>query len=78
MQENYIKQQIKISFKNCTFKDDVLAYIPDSDDSGYTFTASFEDEAIFINCTFERKAMFKYVANNLCMYVSLGHQNVIA
>ena len=32
----------KISFVNCTFKDDVLAYIPD-EDSGYTFTASFKD-----------------------------------
>ena len=52
--------EVKISFKNCTFKDDVLAYIPDSEDSGYTFTASFEDDAIFNNCIFERKAMFKY------------------
>lgn len=51
--------EVKISFTNCTFKDDVLAYIPD-EDSGYTFTASFEDIAIFKNCNFERKAMFKY------------------
>ena len=50
---------IRISFTNCTFKNDVLAYIPD-EDSGYTFTANFEDEAIFKNCAFERKAMFKY------------------
>ena len=50
---------IRISFTNCTFKNDVLAYIPD-EDSGYTFTANFEDEAIFKNCSFERKAMFKY------------------
>ena len=50
---------VKISFENCTFKDDVLAYIPD-EDSGYTFTADFEDIAIFKDCTFERKAMFKY------------------
>jgi hypothetical protein len=50
---------VKISFINCIFKEDVLAYIPD-EDSGYTFTASFENEAIFKNCTFERKAMFKY------------------
>ena len=50
---------VKISFTNCTFKDDVLAYIPD-EDSGYTFTASFEDIAIFKDCDFKGKAMFKY------------------
>lgn len=50
---------VKISFINCTFKEDVLAYIPD-EDSGYTFTANFEDEVLFKNCIFERKAMFKY------------------
>lgn len=58
---NNIKKliDVKISFINCTFKDDVLAYIPD-EDSGYTFTADFENIAIFKNCNFERKAMFKY------------------
>ncbi|MDP5106753.1 MAG: pentapeptide repeat-containing protein [Polaribacter sp.] len=58
---NEIKKliDVKISFINCTFKDDVLAYIPD-EDSGYTFTASFDDETIFKNCNFEKKAMFKY------------------
>ncbi|KGL64061.1 pentapeptide repeat-containing protein [Polaribacter sp. Hel1_85] len=58
---NEIKKMIdvSISFTNCTFKDDVLAYIPD-EASGYTFTASFEDIAIFKDCNFERKAMFKY------------------
>jgi hypothetical protein len=50
---------INVSFINCTFKSDVLAYFPD-EDSGYTFTASFEEEVIFKNCNFERKAMFKY------------------
>lgn len=50
---------VKISFNNCTFEDDVLAYIPD-DVTGYTFTASFEDVAIFKNCNFKGKAMFKY------------------
>jgi hypothetical protein len=48
-----------ISFLNCTFKDDVLAYIP-HEESGYTFIANFEDTVVFKNCTFERKAMFKY------------------
>ena len=58
---NEVKKLIetKISFTNCIFKDDVLAYIPD-EDSGYTFTASFEYIAIFKDCVFERKAMFKY------------------
>ncbi len=58
---NTIKKliEVKVSFTNCTFKNDVLAYIPD-EDSGYIFTANFEDEVIFKNCTFERKAMFKY------------------
>ena len=51
--------EVKISFINCTFKDDVLAYIPD-EDSGYTFTANFEDITIFKNCNFKGKAMFKY------------------
>lgn len=58
---NEIKKliEVKISFINCTFKDDVLAYIPD-EDSGYTFTASFEETTIFKNCNFNGKAMFKY------------------
>jgi hypothetical protein len=51
--------EVAISFTNCTFRDDVLAYIPD-EDSGYTFTADFEKDVIFKNCSFERKAMFKY------------------
>lgn len=49
----------KISFVNCKFKDDVLAYIP-HEDSGYTFIANFENDVTFRDCTFERKAMFKY------------------
>ena len=58
---NEIKKiiDVRISFNNCTFKNDVLAYIPD-EDSGNTFTANFEEEAIFKNCKFTRKAMFKY------------------
>ena len=49
----------KISFKNVTFEDDVLAYYHD-DRSEYTFTADFENDVIFENCTFKRDAMFKY------------------
>lgn len=60
--DNTVKNLIKskVSFQNCTFKDDVLAYIPDGDNSGYTFIASFYNDAIFENCNFEGKAMFKY------------------
>ena len=58
---NEIKKLIEVPviFENCIFKNDVLAYIPD-EDSGYTFTASFENTAIFKNCKFKQKAMFKY------------------
>ncbi|WP_442266232.1 pentapeptide repeat-containing protein [Tenacibaculum sp. ZS6-P6] len=58
---NTIEKQIvsKISFINCVFEDDVLAYIP-HEDSGYTFVANFEDDVTFRNCTFEGKSMFKY------------------
>ena len=59
--DNTIKKRIKnkISFTNVTFEDDVLAYIP-TEGSGYTFIANFEDDVIFKNCTFKRKALFKY------------------
>lgn len=58
---NTINQKIKvaISFTNCTFNDDVLAYIPD-EESGNTFTADFEEKSSFINCKFKSSAMFKY------------------
>ena len=51
--------EVSISFTNCTFEDDVLAYYHD-DPSGYTFTADFEKEVVFKDCEFSRKAMFKY------------------
>ncbi|WP_369047609.1 pentapeptide repeat-containing protein [Tenacibaculum sp. UWU-22] len=58
---NEVNKLIKssITFINCTFTGDVLAYIPDKE-TGYTFTASFEDNVIFKNCVFEKKALFKY------------------
>ncbi len=61
MEDNTIEKQItaKLSFENCTFENDVLAYIHD-EDSKYTFVANFEDDVIFNNCTFKGKAMFKY------------------
>ncbi len=59
---NTIKYTVlsKVSFTNCTFRNHVLAYIPDGDNTGYTFIADFEDDVIFQNCMFERKAMFKH------------------
>ena len=49
----------KVRFVNVTFDDDVLAYFHD-DRSEYTFTADFERDVVFENCTFKRNAMFKY------------------
>lgn len=51
--------EVSISFINCTFEDDVLAYIH-HERSGYTFTADFDQSVIFKGCEFRRKAMFKY------------------
>lgn len=50
---------VSISFINCTFENDVLAYIH-VDRSGYTFTADFDQDVVFKNCEFSRNAMFKY------------------
>ena len=49
----------RISFVNCVFEGDVLAYYHD-DRTEYTFTADFENNVIFKNCEFRRDAMFKY------------------
>ena len=49
----------KISFVNVTFEEDVLAYYH-NEHTEYTFTADFENDVIFENCTFQRDAMFKY------------------
>jgi len=59
--DNKIKKQItnKISFVNCTFEDNVLAYIH-QEDSQYTFVANFEDDVLFKDCTFKEMALFKY------------------
>lgn len=55
--------KVKIIFNNCVFRNNVLAYIPD-EKSGYTFTADFNNTVKFVNCTFKRKAMFKYSVFN--------------
>ncbi len=58
---NSIEESIdsKITFINCVFKDDVLAYIHD-EGSGYTFIANFENDVRFKNCEFKNNALFKY------------------
>ena len=58
---NYKNERViegKILFRNCTFKDDVIAYIVEQDE--YLFTASFDNEVVFENCTFKGLAAFKY------------------
>ncbi|MEM7550176.1 MAG: pentapeptide repeat-containing protein [Bacteroidota bacterium] len=51
--------EVNISFVNCEFKDDVLAYFHD-ERSEYTFVAHFDRNAIFKNCKFNGLAAFKY------------------
>ncbi|MEQ9443667.1 MAG: pentapeptide repeat-containing protein [Cyclobacteriaceae bacterium] len=48
-----------ISFVNCTFLDDVIAYYHDDDEED-TFIAHFEDDAVFRKCTFRQASEFKY------------------
>lgn len=48
-----------ITFINCTFGDDVIAYYHVDKDND-TFIAHFEEDVIFENCTFKRKSEFKY------------------
>jgi hypothetical protein len=58
---NVIENDItgSIVFINCTFEDDVLAYLHD-DKSEYTFVANFEKDVVFKNCNFKKGAAFKY------------------
>lgn len=55
-----------ISFVNCTFKGDVLAYFnPDNgvnivNSSNEVYNTNFEKDVRFENCTFEEKSAFKY------------------
>jgi len=59
--DNEVDEMItsKVTFVNCVFEDDVLAYFHDKR-SEYTFTADFERDVKFENCKFNRNAMFKY------------------
>jgi uncharacterized protein YjbI with pentapeptide repeats len=66
---------VPISFKNCTFKGDVIAYknleeeksrkigngiIEWSNGDGTTYTTDFEKAVVFENCSFAGKTEFKY------------------
>jgi len=48
-----------LTFINCTFTDDVIAYYHVERDND-TFIAHFEEDVVFQNCTFKRKSEFKY------------------
>lgn len=56
-----IKEQISIpvTFINCTFEDDVLAYIR-LERQNYTLIANFSKPVLFKNCTFKGGAQFKH------------------
>jgi hypothetical protein len=49
-----------LSFIDCVFTGDVLAYIHD-DDENETHNAIFYEDVDFESCTFQRKSAFKYV-----------------
>ena len=51
--------EVSISFTNCTFQGDVLAYYH-IERSGDTFIANFERDVVFKNCTFKNASEFKY------------------
>ena len=53
----------KIKFENCTFKGEVIAYIPDDDNwnrNNEIYIANFLEDVIFKDCVFEEEANFKY------------------
>jgi uncharacterized protein YjbI with pentapeptide repeats len=67
--------EVPVSFKNCIFKDDMIAYKNIEDEKnrkignaninwstgdGTTYTTDFEKSVVFENCTFEGKSEFKY------------------
>ena len=59
--DNKIENTIrgKITFINCEFTNDFLAYYHD-DRSEYTFVSHFDQDVTFRDCTFHRDAAFKY------------------
>ena len=65
--------EVPVSFKNCTFKGDFIAYknteqektnkvgnVSWSFNNGDTYSTDFEKSVVFENCTFEGKSEFKY------------------
>lgn len=61
MGDNQIENTMrgKITFINCQFDDDFLAYYYD-DRSEFVFVSHFDRDVVFKNCTFKRDAAFKY------------------
>ena len=51
--------EVSLSFTDCTFLDDVLAYYHNEDEDD-TFIANFEEDVVFSGCTFRRASEFKY------------------
>lgn len=51
--------EVSLSFTNCTFRDDVLAYYHDEGEED-TFIAHFDENVRFTGCTFEQASEFKY------------------
>lgn len=55
--------EVAISFKNCVFEKDVIAYYnTEKSGMGYgkTYTTNFEEKVAFENCKFEGASEFKY------------------
>ncbi len=59
--DNKIENTLRgeITFINCEFTDDFIAYYRD-DRSEYTFISHFDSDVTFRDCTFRRDAAFKY------------------
>ena len=51
--------EVRLSFTDCLFRDDVLAYYHDEDEKD-TFVAHFNEDVTFRGCTFARASEFKY------------------
>lgn len=51
--------EVPVSFTNCTFLDDVLAYY-NVDGKNDTYVAHFERDVVFRNCVFKEGSEFKY------------------
>lgn len=68
--DNKVEISLKgdISFVNCIFEDHVYAYFSDKGightkgNSEYTFITNFDGEVIFKDCSFQKRAWFKYSA----------------